>query len=45
MDIRIDGADLELQRRARAFTDEVLVPLEHECDEHDGLSPESAAAA
>ena len=45
MDIRIDGADLELQRRARAFTDEVLVPLELECDEHDGLSPESAAAA
>ena len=45
MDIRLDETDVELQRRARAFTDEVLVPLELECEERDGLSPESAAQA
>jgi alkylation response protein AidB-like acyl-CoA dehydrogenase len=45
VDIRIEGRDLELQGRARAFTDEVLLPLELECEERDGLSSESAAAA
>src|SRR5919197_4955061 len=45
MDLRLSAADLELQRRARAFTDEGLIPLEDECEEHDGLSPESHAAA
>jgi acyl-CoA dehydrogenase len=45
MDLRLSAADLELQRRARAFTDEVLVPLEQECEEHDGLTPESHAKA
>jgi alkylation response protein AidB-like acyl-CoA dehydrogenase len=45
MDLRLSAADLELQRRARAFTDEVLIPLEDECEEHDGLSPESHAKA
>src|SRR4030067_814958 len=45
MDIRLDPADRELQRRARDFTEQVLVPLEDECEEHDGLSPESHAKA
>ena len=45
MDIRLTADDLGLQRKARAFTDEVLVPLELECEEHDGLTPESFAAA
>jgi acyl-CoA dehydrogenase len=45
MDIRLTGADQALQQRAREFTDQVLVPLEDECEEHDGLTPESAAAA
>jgi alkylation response protein AidB-like acyl-CoA dehydrogenase len=37
--------DAALAAKARAFCDEVLVPLEDECEEHDGLSPESHAAA
>ena len=41
MDIRLTPEDLELQRRARTFTEQVLFPLELECEEHDGLSPES----
>jgi alkylation response protein AidB-like acyl-CoA dehydrogenase len=45
MDIRLTADDLALQRKARAFTDEVLVPLELECEWNDGLTPESAAAA
>ena len=45
MDLELDAADRELVRRARAFTDEVLVPLEDECEEHDGLTPASHASA
>ncbi len=45
MDIRLSGADRTLQKKAREFTDQVLVPLEDECEENDGLTPESAAAA
>ena len=45
MDIRLSRADSELQRRARDFTDQVLVPLEDECESNGGLTPESAAAA
>ncbi|HEV8564438.1 MAG TPA: acyl-CoA dehydrogenase family protein [Actinomycetota bacterium] len=45
MDIRLTHDDRELQQRARDFTDQVLVPLEDECEEHDGLSPESLAKA
>jgi acyl-CoA dehydrogenase len=45
MDIRLSRADRELQQTARDFTDQVLVPLEDECEENDGLTPESAAAA
>ena len=45
MDIRLSGADRALQQKARDFTDQVLVPLEDECEDNDGLTPESAAAA
>ena len=45
MDIRLSGADRALQQKARDFTDQVLVPLEDECEENDGLTPESAEAA
>jgi alkylation response protein AidB-like acyl-CoA dehydrogenase len=45
VDLRLSADDAALQAKARRFTDEVLVPLELECEEHDGLTPESAAAA
>ena len=45
MELRLDTIDRDLQRRARAFTDEVLVPLEDECEANDGLTPASAARA
>ncbi len=45
MDIRLDQQDRELQERARAFTEQHLFPLEQECEERDGLSPESHAKA
>jgi acyl-CoA dehydrogenase len=45
VDLELDAADRELVRRARAFCDEVLVPLEDECEEHDGLTPQSHAAS
>ena len=45
MDIRLSRADRELQQKAREFTDQVLVPLEDECETNDGLTPRSAAAA
>jgi acyl-CoA dehydrogenase len=45
MDMRLSVEDRDLQRRARAFTDEVLVPLEDECEANDGLTPASHAAA
>ncbi len=43
MDLRLSADDHALKARARAFTDEVLLPLELECEEHDGLQPESHA--
>jgi acyl-CoA dehydrogenase len=45
MDLRIAPEDLELRDRARSFTEQVLIPLELECEEHDGLGAESAAIA
>jgi acyl-CoA dehydrogenase len=45
MDLDLSPADRVLQQRARDFFDQVLVPLEDECEENDGLTPESAAAA
>src|SRR5262245_21056713 len=43
--MRLTTEDAALAAEARAFCDEVLVPLEDECEAHDGLTPESAAAA
>lgn len=45
MDIRLSTADRELQRKAADFAEQVLIPLEDECEELDGLSPASAANA
>ena len=45
MDLELDPADRDLQGKARDFTQQVLIPLEDECEEHDGLTPRSAAAA
>jgi alkylation response protein AidB-like acyl-CoA dehydrogenase len=45
VDLRLSEEDAALQAKARRFTDDVLVPLELECEEHDGLTPDSAAAA
>jgi acyl-CoA dehydrogenase len=45
VDLRLNPEDAALQVKARRFTDEVLVPLELECEEHDGLTPDSAATA
>jgi alkylation response protein AidB-like acyl-CoA dehydrogenase len=43
MDLRLSADDHALKERARVFTDEILLPLELECEEHDGLLPESHA--
>ena len=45
MDLRLSATDHDLQRAARAFTDEVLLPLEDECEAHEGLTAESHASA
>jgi acyl-CoA dehydrogenase len=45
MDIGLSRNDRALQQKAREFTEQVLVPLEDECETNDGLTPESAAAA
>jgi alkylation response protein AidB-like acyl-CoA dehydrogenase len=45
VDLRVTAEDRDLVVRARAFCDEVLVPLEDECEERDGLSAESHARA
>jgi alkylation response protein AidB-like acyl-CoA dehydrogenase len=45
VDLRVTAEDRDLVARARAFCDEVLVPLEDECEERDGLSAESHALA
>jgi alkylation response protein AidB-like acyl-CoA dehydrogenase len=45
MDLRLSAADRDLQQKARVLSDQVLVPLEDECEANDGLSPESAATA
>jgi acyl-CoA dehydrogenase len=38
----LDEATLEIQERARKFTDEVLIPLELEAEERDGRLPAEA---
>jgi acyl-CoA dehydrogenase len=45
VDMRLTAEDAALQASARRFADEVLQPLELECEEHDGLSAATAAAA
>ena len=45
MDISLDAADRDLAARARAFADEVLIPLEDDCETSGGLTPESASQA
>ena len=45
MDIRLTPEDAALQARARTFCEQVLMPLEDECEEHDGLTPGSLAHA
>ena len=45
VELQLRPDDAALQARARRFADEVLQPLELECEEHDGLTPASAAAA
>jgi alkylation response protein AidB-like acyl-CoA dehydrogenase len=44
MDISFTKEDAEIRARTRAFTEEVLYPLEIEVDEADGLSAEAEAA-
>ncbi|HEX3360888.1 MAG TPA: acyl-CoA dehydrogenase family protein, partial [Solirubrobacterales bacterium] len=41
---RLDDATLDLQERARRFTDEVLIPLEVEAEMADGKLPAEAVA-
>ena len=43
MDFRLSKEHLELQAKAKAFTEEVLFPYEMECEEEDGISPETHA--
>jgi len=45
VDIRLTSKDRELKERARVFTEQHLIPLETECEENDGLTPESLAKA
>src|SRR5512134_3170428 len=45
MDIRLTPEDAGLQARARDFCEQVLMPLEDECEERDGLTPESLGRA
>jgi acyl-CoA dehydrogenase len=45
VDLRLSDAQLDLQRRARALADEVLLPLEDDCEANDGLSPAQHATA
>src|SRR5262245_56349771 len=43
MDLELSPAETELQSRAREFAERYLFPHEVECDENEGLSPESLA--
>jgi alkylation response protein AidB-like acyl-CoA dehydrogenase len=43
VNLSLSPSQADLQRRARSFAEEVLFPLELECEEHDGLSPERRA--
>jgi alkylation response protein AidB-like acyl-CoA dehydrogenase len=43
--MRLSAADRDLRSKARDFTEQVLIPLEDECEANDGLGPERHAAA
>lgn len=43
MDFTLSKEHRALQEKAKAFTEEVLFPYEMECEENDGLTPESHA--
>src|SRR5947208_6874869 len=43
--MRLSDEERALRGRARAFTERELIPLEQECEEHDGLTSESWAKA
>lgn len=43
MDFTLSKAHRELQEKAKAFTEEVLFPYEMECEESNGISPETHA--
>src|SRR3954453_5279831 len=43
--MRLSDEDRALRDRARAFTERELIPLEQECEDNDGLTPESWAKA
>jgi alkylation response protein AidB-like acyl-CoA dehydrogenase len=45
VDFRLSPDDAALAAKARRFADEVLQPLEDECEANDGLSDQSHAAA
>lgn len=45
MDLRLTAEDRALRERAHTFTEEVLFPLERECEEHAGLSDASLDGA
>jgi acyl-CoA dehydrogenase len=45
VDFRLSPDDAALAAKARRFADEVLMPLEDECEANDGLSSQSHAAA
>lgn len=41
MDFTLSKAHRELQEKAKAFTEEVLFPYEMECEENNGITPET----
>jgi acyl-CoA dehydrogenase len=45
VDLSLPADDRAVQQKAREFTEQVLLPLEDECEENDGLAPESHARA
>ena len=45
MDLRLTSEDRDLMHKARDFTQQVLIPLEDECETNDGLSVQSHASA
>lgn len=43
MDFTLSKAHRELQEKAKAFTEEILFPYEMECEENNGITPETHA--